>query len=635
MCGFVGWVGQTPATEGDLTVLKKMNRALAHRGPDDEGYYLQGKIALAHRRLSILDLSSAGRQPMSNPSGTVFTIYNGEIYNFQSLRQELEGLGHTFRTNTDTEVMIASYEQWGLGFLSRLEGMYSLAIWDVKRNKIVLIKDRFGKKPLYYGICGDRLVFGSEIKAFMAHGEFQANLNLTALSQYLAHDYVPTPLTIYQNVLKLPAGAYLEIDVADPLRLPSPKVYWSPNYEPKLTLSLDDCQDLVWELLQQAVTKRLVSDVPIGLFLSGGLDSSAIASVMAGLGPAEFKTFNIGFNEGSYNESSYARIVANHLGSTHCEETLDEVVMLDILPSIVEKLDEPFADPSIVPSFLLCRFARQQVTVALSGDGGDEIFAGYDPFVAHKLTTSNGLINGGLGRLMWLCGRLIPASERNMSLNFKLKHFSKGLLHPDLNTPGLRNLAWMSSFLPRAQSELLTGVTFEQCKDMAFQAMRRTDRETDCGTLTDQVIDNYIKYYLHDDILVKMDRASMMNSLEVRSPLLDSRLVETVNRLPVTMKMKLFTRKYLLKRTMRSKLPAGIVDRPKKGFGVPLGKWLKHDLRELALDYLSPGLIKRQGLFNPDEVWRLLDNHLNNRCDNRKELWNLLVFQMWRMQQSG
>jgi asparagine synthase (glutamine-hydrolysing) len=632
MCGFVGWVNLDPQKPVDEHLLLGMNRTLSHRGPDDEGWFIRGNVGIAQRRLSIVDISERGRQPIFNEDGSILVVCNGEIYNYPALKKELLAAGHKFYSGSDTEAIVHAYEEWGTDFIARLDGMFSLALYDTSKSLLVLAKDHFGKKPLYYTMQHGAFLFASEPKAFFANPYFEARLNLSALRKYLACDFVPSPESIYSDCWKLPAGHAVVFDPQRLDALPVPFGYWRIAYEPKLTVDLQEAEEELKRLLRESLRKRLMADVPLGIFLSGGLDSSTLVAVLADLIPANtIRTFNISFGEASFDESAYAKAVATHFGTDHHEEALSPGITCEIFPEVIGRLDEPFADASILPTYLLCAFARKHITVALGGDGGDELFAGYDPFAALRVA---GLVE----RLPQFCvtafqraSSWLPHSEKNMSLQFKARHFLKGFESYSKGEPELRNAMWIGSFPPEAQLQILApeiaqGSTWESI----YQETIFHRECCDASNPVDCVIDNFIKLYLHDDILVKVDRASMMNSLEVRSPFLDRDLAQFVSRLPANMKMKGTNRKYLLRRTMRGRLPENILRRGKKGFGIPTAAWLRGPLKEMLLTTLSAARLKEGGIFRPDAALGMVDRHLSGAADYRKEIWAIFIFELWR-----
>jgi asparagine synthase (glutamine-hydrolysing) len=622
MCGIAGIVESRGPVDRDA--LARMTNALRHRGPDDENYYVAGSrgsgpsVGLGFRRLSIIDLSG-GRQPMSNEDGSLWLVCNGEIYNHPELRRELEAKGHKFRTHSDVETLLHLYEEVGPDCVTRVNGMFALAIWDSRNQSLFLARDRLGKKPLYYRHTPAHLLFGSEVKALLQHPACPRTLDRRSLSRYLAYEYVPSPHCIFEGIRKLPPGQWLLWKYGRS-RL---ERYWDLQF-PGTGAGRSEA-DLVEELverLKQAVQLRLVSDVPLGVFLSGGLDSSSVVAMMAELMPADrIKTFAIGFEEKSFDESSHARHVAQFFGTDHHEEVLQSRALLDMVPEVATFLDEPFADASVIPTYLLSRFTRRHVTVALGGDGGDELFAGYPTFLASRLARFYRVPGAIHERLLRPLAECLPVSHENFSFEFKLKSFLRGAGYPT----ALRNQVWLGSFTPEEQRTLLADPTeLDRYEDLSEAHARCPTRHAG-----ERLLYEYCKFYLPEDILVKVDRASMACSLEARAPFLDYTFVEFANSLPFDLKLKGKTTKYILKRAMKDKLPRQIVGRGKKGFGIPVAKWFKGDLRDLLQDTLAEGRLRQQGIFRPQAVARLVDQHLRGTKDNRKPLWTLFMFQQW------
>lgn len=622
MCGIAGYFG-----EGNKEVLKKMADTLAHRGPDDAGYFIDGNIALAHRRLSIIDLTPSGHQPMGGEDENVQTVFNGEIYNFQELRRGLEGK-HQFKGASDTEVIVHLYEEIGAEAFSKLEGMFAIALYDKRERKLFLVRDRIGKKPLYYGVFGGTLIFGSEPKALMAHPLFKKEIDLVSLNKYLQYEYVPTPHTMCKGMYKLEPGTYATYDGAEL----SKTRFWNVSFDKKEdSITLAAAVEKLDALLHSSVQKRLVSDVPLGIFLSGGIDSSTIAyyaqKITKETGGEKIKTFSIGFKESTFDESKYARRVAEHLGTEHHERILSAKDSLDLIPTIANFLDEPLADASLIPTFLLSAFTREHVTVALGGDGGDELLLGYDTFIAHRLAGVYERIPKLLRRqVIERVVSLLPVSRNNMSLDFKAKKFISGFG----GEKKYRNQRWLGTFDRDARKKLFTKDVWEILeKENEFDDIDRYLADIPTTDYYDQLTYLYLRTYMMDDILVKVDRASMCNSLEVRAPFLDTSIVDFLTNIPHTFKFRGLTTKYILKKLMKDKLPQDIVYRKKKGFGIPLAEWLGNELKPLVLDLLGEERLKKQGLFDPIYVKRLLGEHFAKHRDNRKEIWTLLVFQMW------
>jgi asparagine synthase (glutamine-hydrolysing) len=622
MCGICGIAtgGPAPAPE----VVQRMLETLTHRGPDDQGTIALDGVALGMRRLSIIDLEG-GHQPIHNEDESCWIVYNGELYNFRELRRQLQGHGHEFYTDSDTEVVLHAYEEWGDSFVERLNGMYALAIWDRRRGRLTLARDRVGIKPLHWVETPAGLVFASEIKALLAHPAVERRVDPAALREYLSLEYVPTPLSMLEGVRKLPPGHLLTWTAGGGVRLTR---YWEPDLatgeaapEPP---DLDACAAELLAALKEAVRKELVADVPIGVFLSGGVDSSAVAAMMAQLTPGNVNSFSIGFSDRSFDESTHARRVAAHLGTNHRELILEPGMLLELVPEITEKLDEPLADASIVPTYLLSRFTRQHVKVALGGDGGDELFAGYPTVLAHRLAGYYRMLPGPLReRLVPALVNRLPVSLDNLSFDFKARRFVAGAGRP----LGDRHRRWMGAFTPEGVEALLHPAL--AAADGELDAVARHLEDLPLRDPLSQVLYLDMKLYLENDILVKLDRASMMASLEARVPLLNADFVEHVTRLPLSLKLRGVRSKFLLRRALRGILPDAILDRPKKGFGIPVARWFRGPLRELLLDTLAPERLGRHGFFRAAEVERLLAEHVGGRADRRKELWTLFCFQRW------
>ena len=632
MCGIAGEIDFFG--HPDLEGVRRATLALAHRGPDDQGFYSEGPAALGHRRLSILDLAG-GAQPMVRDG--VALVFNGQAYEYAELRERLRGRGWTFNTRSDTEVVLVSYLEWGERFVEELQGMFALAIWDPRTRKLVLARDRLGKKPLYYAHSNGRLVFGSELKAIAAHGGIALELDRQALVQYLACEYVPAPQSIFQAVRKLPAAHVAVLDEKGLLlrrywELPAPaRLPLGARLGRKLPPGLvqEHAQELL-RLLDASVRRRLAADVPVGVFLSGGVDSSAIAA-LAVRQTKSLQTFSVGFSEESFDESPWATMVAAGLGTEHASEKLSATACLDLLPEAVDSLDEPFADPSFLPTLLLSKFTRRTVKVALSGDGGDELFAGYDPFLAHRPAALLARAPRALLQLIEGAARRLPSSSRNMSLDFRLKQFLRGVVAP----ASLRHQTWIGSFLPAEMQSLLSPdlrslatpeVAYGEVLDEAERSARLGVRP---GSV-DEALRFYLGRYLADDILVKADRASMAASLELRAPFLDTHLVEFAARLPWQFKLSPARTKVLLKTALAGLVPRKVLERPKKGFGIPVAAWIRGPLRPLFEELLSPAELNRAGLIDPAAARALLDRHLSGEADLRKPLWTLAMFQLWQ-----
>jgi asparagine synthase (glutamine-hydrolysing) len=629
MCGIIGFLTSNISNIPDLEILRRMRETLAHRGPDDLGEYIRPLddhgpfVFFGHRRLSIIDLSG-GHQPLSNEDGSVWVIFNGEIYNFKELKRKLEALGHRFKTNSDTEVIAHAYEEYKEECFKRFNGMFAISIWDESNHRLILARDRLGKKPLYYSSINGTLLFASELKVILAYPHFSRKISSLSLMKYLFYEFIPSPHTIFNDANKIPSASYLIMDKKGM----EVRRYWSPfNVEEKgKKLSEREIEYRLLELLRSSVKRRLMSDVPLGIFLSGGIDSSAITAFAQEEIPGKVKTFSIGFEDPSFDESNYASLVSKFLGTEHFEQRMTAKDLLDIIPHLPDILDEPMADASILPTYLLSKFTREYVTVALGGDGGDELFAGYPTYLAHKIARKYEHFLGNLHPVINFLGNLLPVSDNNISFDFKVKKFLSGIGYPD----GIRNSVWLGSFSFRDIENVVSSDLLNYCDRIKLIEEISSYKEgiliKDPLTLL-QYLD--MKLYLQESILVKVDRASMACSLEVRAPFLDYELVEFVMGLPSRLKLKGLTSKYILKKAMKNILPKEVIQRKKKGFGVPIAKWVKEPLIELFGDLLSPDRIGREGFLNPEYVNSLLQDHLLNKKDNRKKLWTLLVWELW------
>lgn len=625
MCGIAGFLGGAGVASDRLALLRAMTGVIAHRGPDGDGHMVEGPAAIGMRRLAIIDLAG-GDQPLANEDGSIVTVFNGEIYNFRELREELEAAGHRFRTASDTEVIVHLYEDHGLEAFTRLDGMFAIALWDARSNELVLARDRFGKKPLFHARATDgALVFGSELKCLFQHPGVERDVDPVELAHLLVYDCVPSPRSILRGVSKLDAGHVLVANGTTGEH--RTERYWQMSYEkdPRPP-GYGDAVDELRDRLQRAVEARMVADVPLGVFLSGGIDSSAVAAMMRRAGSHDIRTFSMRFEEESFDESAHARAVAAHLGTEHHEEVLSADRMLQHVGDIATWLDEPVADPSILPTYALSKFTREHVTVALGGDGGDEVFAGYPTYTAHRMSGLYRRAPRTLRRIVEPVIRSLPARDTNFSLEFKAKRFISGAVEPLAR----RHATWMSGNTPEGALALLSRDSRVAVSEHDLLALAdERAAEVVAPHWVDQVRYQDLSRYLRDVVLVKVDRASMAASLEVRAPFLDHHLAEWVASLPAEYVFHRGTTKRMLKDSMRDLLPTGIVDRPKKGFGIPLAAWLRGPLLPMARDLLAPDRIAAQGLLDPVSTGRLLDDHLSGRCDNRKQLWPLLVFQLW------
>lgn len=634
MCGIVGIIGAEQDFQPDERVLDAMCREIRHRGPDDQGIHIEGRAGLAMRRLSIIDLQT-GHQPISNEDGTVWVVLNGEIYNYRDLRPALEAKGHQFSTHSDTEAIVHLYEEYGDACVTHLRGMFGIALWDVRQQKLLLMRDRIGQKPLFYAMTRESLVFASEMKAILEYPGIPRDLNTQAVDDYLTYAYVPAPSTIFTAVKKLPPAHTLCLDCASgnthkPLaeRLMVQR-YWQVEYQADMPArpEAEYAHDIL-EALREAVRLRMISDVPLGAFLSGGLDSSIIVALMSECSSQPIKTFSIGFGEKSYDEVEYARIVADRYQTNHHEFQVTPQAR-DIIDDLAWHCDEPFADSSAIPTYYVSKCAREHVTVALSGDGGDELFGGYRRYLGRKLAEQFNRLPKAVRRhiLNPVIARIPEgAGYTGKSLIKKLKRFAEQAadveqipwssrlavvdeaLKQQLYTAGMRRS--MAGTLPFADLKPY----FEHCAGLdAVTQMMWVDLHT----------------YLPDDILVKVDRMSMAVSLESRAPFLDHGLIEALARVPTRFKLHGATGKYLLKTLSRPFLPDAILRRPKQGFVVPIAAWLKHDLRDLFQDaVMSPSAASRD-VFEQAGLGRILEEHRQGRRDHSQALWAVLMFELW------
>jgi asparagine synthase (glutamine-hydrolysing) len=628
MCGICGIAKTDNGHPIRSSLIASMCETIAHRGPDDQGIHIEKNIGLGARRLSIIDLKM-GHQPIGNEDQTIWVSHNGEVYNFPSLRDELLSHGHTFRTKTDTETIVHSYEEWGEDFVHKLRGMFAFALWDGREEKLMLVRDRIGIKPLYYTLLKDKtLVFGSELKAILLHPGVERSLNPKALDLYLTLEYIPAPYSIYKNIFKLPAGSLLTYKNGQIHQ----KRYWELGQREKSQMPVSDNREEVvmeelYALIKEAVRLRLISDVPLGAFLSGGIDSSCIVGMMRELGASPIKTFSIGFEDASYDELPYARQVAEKFQTEHREFVLQPKA-LDLTDKLIHHLDEPFGDFSIFPTYLVSKMARSHVKVILSGDGGDEVFGGYEHYQAQKLSRLpfSFFLHGVIHPFV----RLIPPSQKKKGVWNKIRRFSQGFQHPS----GDRHLRWMKFLTDKEKKSLYAPELLEYIgganplfKTAPFEEIFRKSEGLDALN-RELYLD--LSSYLVDDILVKVDRMSMATSLETRVPLLDHKIVEFAYSLPGNLKLKGFSTKWIFKKSMERLLPHPNIYRKKEGFSIPIKHWLRTELKDLLLDYLSAERIRRTGLFQFETIEKMIDLHLKQRENFSHQLWALLVFEIWR-----
>lgn len=623
ICGVLHFDDQLPSPN----TLQAMTDVLAHRGPDGGHTYINGPIGLGHRRLSIIDLSSAGIQPMTNEDGSLWVVFNGEIYNFIELKIKLEDRGHIFHSATDTEVILHAYETWGVDCLARLNGMFAFALWDSKRQQLWLVRDRLGIKPLFYLHRADRLLFASEIKSILCDSSVERQVDLTALHHFLSLNYTPAPYSLFAGVRQLLPGHYLLVEADGRYR---DEVYWDVSYAHKRSGSEPELTEQFETLLADAVKSRLVSDVPLGAFLSGGVDSSSIVYWMSRQINEPVQTFSIGFQEKSYNELAYADQVAAACQADHHRRVVTPDAV-DILPKIVWHAEEPTADSSMLPVYYLSQMTRERVTVALSGDGADEILAGYETYQAFYAAWLYRFIPAAIRRgVIAPLVRQLPVSHNKISLDFKLKRFVQGAELDD----EAGHAYWRTIFNEPSKRSLYTPAVRQHLNGTdTVDLYRAAFAQTDAKHPLDRMLYVDTRFYLPNDMLVKVDRMSMAHSLEVRVPFLDHRLVEFAATLPPQLKLKQWRyKKYLLKAAMQRHLPNVSIWRKKQGFNVPKNVWLAGELRDFAFDHLSEPQMQRMGLFEFGQVANLLNQHITGTQDNSHQIWGLLCLSLWWQQ---
>ncbi|MDQ3999862.1 MAG: asparagine synthase (glutamine-hydrolyzing) [Actinomycetota bacterium] len=642
MCGIAGFLSPQGTREEAGRTIRRMTDTLIHRGPDDGGVWedTRSGVALGNRRLAIVDLSPEGHQPMHSASGRYVLAFNGEIYNFWALREELEGLGHPFRGHSDTEVMLAAFTEWELeGALERFNGMFAFALWDREERSLYLARDRLGEKPLYYGWMGETFLFSSELKALKVHPTFRGEISRNALALYLRYQYIPAPYTIYEGISKLSPGTRLTIDEAGNVSGPVP--YWSAKEAAERGVtnpfsgSDTEAVDELDGMLRDSVRMRMVADVPLGAFLSGGIDSSAVVAAMQSQSDRPVRTFSIGFYEEEYSEAEHAKAVARHLGTEHTELYVTPEEAMSVIPKLPTLYDEPFSDPSQIPTYLVSQLARRHVTVSLSGDGGDELFAGYNRYfwvesiwgkvgwmppglrgaLAEALTAVS---PQGWDRAFKKLGPVLPTKARQRIPGDKLHKLAEVLTvkNPEAMYLNLVSLWKRPDSVVIGGSEPLVTLT-----DPGWWA--------DLPDLTQRMMYLDTVTYLPDDILVKVDRASMGVSLEGRVPFLDHRLVEFAWRVPLGMKIKDGKSKWLLRQVLNQYVPKKLIERPKMGFGVPIDAWLRKPLRGWAEALLDERRLRREGFFHPRPIREKWAEHLSGKRNWQYPLWDVLMFQAW------
>lgn len=640
MCGIAGFLCRSSgAPSGAELIVRRMTDALVHRGPDGSGIWVDeaAGVALGHRRLAIIDLSPAGHQPMASAGGRWIVTYNGEVYNFRELRKELEAKGVRFRGHSDTEVIVEGFSAWGVqGTVRRLVGMFALAAWDREERTLYLVRDRIGVKPLYWADLRGTVVFGSELRALREHPLWLGEIDPDAVAAMLRYSYIPAPATVHRGVSKLPAAAIMALR---PGREPEITRYWDLRQvaaegirDRDEDVSDAEATEAFENLLRDAVARRMVADVPVGAFLSGGVDSSTVVALMQASTDRKVRSFSIGFHEKGFNEAEHAKAVAAHLGTDHHELYVGAREVLDLVPEIPRWFDEPFADASQIPTYLVASMTRRHVTVALSGDGGDEMMAGYDRYAVvdrlwSRIAPLPLSLRGGVGRLLravpagaWdAAGRLLPAHRRPGRLGDKVHKLGAILGLPagdDLHHMLVSHWHGREALVPSARAPVELGL------DAGLSA--------DVPDFVERMQVHDALSYLPDDVMVKVDRASMAVSLEAREPLLDHRLIEFAWRLPRRMKIRDGRPKWLLRQVLYRHVPPALVDRPKMGFSVPVEEWLRGPLRDWAEELIAPSRLRAEGILEPDLVRRLWSEHQSRSFNRNAVLWNVLMFQAWK-----
>ncbi len=621
MCGICGIAASDPKETPELSTLKAMARVLRHRGPDQENFYASEGIGLGHERLSVIDLST-GSQPMTNETGKLWIVFNGEIYNFKELKDLLQKKGHPFKTQSDTEVILHLYEEKGADCVRDLRGMFAFAIWDSDQKSLFLARDRVGKKPLFYSFWQERFYFASEIKAILQVPGFPREVDPDAVNSYFAHTYVPYPATAFRHVVELPPAHTLTLRQGKW----NTTSYWKPSFENKIQVSVNEASERLEHLLEESVRLRMISDVPLGAFLSGGIDSSAVVATMAKLSSRPIKTFSIGFEEQGFNELPYARMVAERYGTDH-EEFVVRPNAMEIIPKIIWHYDQPFSDSSALPTFYVSQMARSKVTVALNGDGGDENFCGYTRYLGLKAWKMLSRIPWPMRKAIASLSLILGRPEHPTHFFSRAHRFLKYLKEPSLENIYLRLMIQYSKekrgelFSREFQGRLQKG----EPEDFILGILRANPLKDPL----DRFCLAELLTYLPCDLLVKMDRASMAYGLETRSPLLDHHLIEFAASLPISMKIRGLSLKYLLKRMMRGRLPEAILRRPKWGFSIPISRWFRHELKDYLCSILLDAKTLSRSYWNPAVLKQYVEDHQSGRSEHGFRLWTLLMFELW------
>ena len=627
MCGICGILRiNSSATVVESRLIDRMTDSLSHRGPDDRGVWSDDLISLGSRRLSVIDLSSAGHMPMSNEDGTVQIVYNGEVYNFRELKKQfaLADHGHVFRSRTDTEVLIHLYEELGIEMVQHLNGMYAIAIWDSRRRLLYLIRDHAGVKPLFYQRDNQYFRFGSEIKAILADCRVRRRPSLQALHDYLTFDYVPGPQTAFEDIYEVPPGHWMKVDREGRVDL---QRYWEVSWEVDESLDEMTASRRALDLMDQAVLRQLVADVPVGVMLSGGMDSSTIVALMHRHTSEPIHTYSVGFEDQSFNELPYARIVAKQFGAVQREVVVTPQTVRELLPVYLNFIDEPYADGSAIPTYCVCQIAKNEVVVVLSGEGGDEIFAGYETYAAYQASKWFKSLPRWVRQIIIApIVNSLPTSDKKLSLEFKMKRFLGG---QDLS-PAQAHLWWRIVFSEAQKLELYSDRVREQInlapsERFFIKEFNRVQAKEPLSRIMQ--IDASI--FLPDDLMIKNDRMSMAHSLEARVPMTDTDLIRFMAQVPPSVKMPGLRKKNIMRRAMQEILPVEILNKKKVGLEMPYSRWFKNELKDLLARYLGPTNIAERGLFKPQSVQAVVDEHLTGRRDNGRALWGLLNYMVW------
>lgn len=621
MCGIVGFVNSN-SQNVNREILERMNRCIVHRGPDDDGFYINEKVGLAMRRLSIIDLAH-GKQPIHNQDKTTWIVFNGEIYNFQQLRTDLEKLGRKFYTNSDTEAIVHLYDLYGAECVQHLRGMFAFAIWDARDQSLFIARDRVGKKPLLYSHQPNgNLIFGSEFTALLAHPEVGREVDFEAIDSYLSYLCVPAPQTAFKQIRKLEPGHWLRWKDG---RIEMQR-YWQPNFSKKIKITEEEAIEETTRILRESTKLRMISEVPLGAFLSGGVDSSTVVALMAQESSQPVKTFSIGFEEQDFSELKYAKRVAEHVGAEY-NEFIVRPNALEILPTLIEHYGEPYADSSAIPTYYVSKETRKFVTVALNGDGGDESFAGYERYAAMRVAEKYHNIPGLLRKtFIENIVDLIPTSEIKRSRARDLKRFLKGAGLPKTE----RYFRWVNAIDRQAKSELYTeDFTRKIISHDAAHFIKQWFAQANGSGILDTTLLTDQMTYLPNDLLVKVDIASMANSLEARSPFLDHKVMEFAASLPENLKMKRLETKSLLKKVAARLVPKEVVYRRKMGFGVPIGNWFRGEMKDFVKDVLLSEKSLKRGIIRPEILERYVNEHLKAERDRTYQIWTLLMLELW------